>query len=401
MQIKRLVRLLLATPLAIAFVLIIRVIKPIVCVRVGVLRSDRIGHFMLETELQLLEIENRIIKQPSRTLNIWYAPEPIANRYAYKMWKRVIRVWPNWFMVSVFRVNNFFPGSASHRIPNTTSTCLDVHNLLDESKPRLYFSEQEVANGESILRKMGIDGHSRFVCFIVRDSAYTKAVFPGKDMSYHDYRNCDVDDYVLGAEALADRGLFVLRMGSIVSKPLRSNHPRVIDYANSEFRSEFMDIFLGAHCLFCVSDGLGFYAIPAVFRKPNAYVNYSPFHMFYSSRACDLGIAKTVKHSESGKRLRLSEMGRNGVAQFSHTDQYQAAGLEVESNSPEEIRDLMLEMFDRLENQWSTRPGDEQRQEKFWKLFSEVIGEERNICHGEIRSRYGAQFLRDNQDWVQ
>lgn len=401
MQIKRLVRLLLATPLAIAFVLIIRVIKPIVCVRVGVLRSDRIGHFMLETELQLLEIENRIIKQPSRTLNIWYAPDPIANRYAYKMWKRVIRVWPNWFMVSVFRVNNFFPGSASHRIPNTTSTCLDVHNLLDESKPRLYFSKQEVANGESILRKMGIDGHSRFVCFIVRDSAYTKAVFPGKDMSYHDYRNCDVDDYVLGAEALADRGLFVLRMGSIVSKPLRSNHPRVIDYANSEFRSEFMDIFLGAHCLFCVSDGLGFYAIPAAFRKPNAYVNYSPFHMFYSSRACDLGIAKTVKHSESGKRLRLSEMGRNGVAQFSHTDQYQAAGLEVESNSPEEIRDLMLEMLDRLENQWSTQPGDEQRQEKFWTLFSEVIGEERNICHGEIRSRYGAQFLRDNQDWVQ
>jgi len=401
MQIKRLVRLLLATPLAIAFVLIIRVIKPIVCVRVGVLRSDRIGHFMLETELQLLEIENRIIKQPSRTLNIWYAPEPIANRYACKMWKRVIRVWPNWFMVSVFRVNNFFPGSASHRIPNTTSTCLDVHNMLDESKPRLYFSEQEVANGELILRKMGIDGHSRFVCFIVRDSAYTKAVFPEKDMSYHDYRNCDVDDYVLGAEALADRGLFVLRMGSIVSKPLRSNHPRVIDYANSEFRSEFMDIFLGAHCLFCVSDGLGFYAIPAAFHKPNAYVNYSPFHMFYSSRACDLGIAKTVKHLESGKRLRLSEMGRNGVAQFSHTDQYQAAGLEVESNSPEEIRDLMLEMLDRLENKWSTQPGDEQRQQKFWTLFSEVIGEERNICHGEIRSRYGAQFLRDNQDWVQ
>ena len=399
-KLKRLARLAVAIPIASIFVLLIRVIRPLVVVRIGVMRSDRIGHFVLETELQQLEIERGIAAQPKRLFNIWYAPEPISNRVIYEMWKRVMRIWPNWFMVPVFRLNNLMPGSKAHQIPNTTSTCLDVHNLIDGAPPHLSFAPREIELGNKTLSEMGLSEGDRFVCFIVRDAAYTKMAFPEKDMSYHDYRNCDVDDYILAAETLADRGLFVLRMGSIVAKPLRSSHPRVIDYANSNFRSEFMDVFLGSRCEFCVSDGLGFYAIPAAFRRPNVYVNYSPFHMFYSSRACDLGIAKTVSSLKTGKRLNLSQMGENGIAQFSRTSQYSDAGVSIDSNTPEEIRDLMLEMLDRIEGKWKPQSGDDELQTKFWRKYSEVIGEQRTICHGEIRAKYGAQFLRDNQDWI-
>ncbi len=399
-QIKRLIRLFLSVPLAFVFVIFIRVIRPFLLVRVGAMRSDRIGHFALETDLMLLEQEIGVSPKPSRSIDLWYAPEPIANRVIYEMWKRVMRIWPNWFMVPVFRLNNLMPGSKAHQIPNTASTCLDVHNLIDGAPPHLSFTPREIELGNKTLREMGLSEGDRFACFIVRDAAYTKMAFPEKDMSYHDYRNCDVDDYILAAESLADRGLFVLRMGSIVAKPLRSSHPRVIDYANSKFQSEFMDVFLGARCEFCVSDGLGFYAIPAAFRRPNAYVNYSPFHMFYSSRACDLGIAKTVSSLKTGKRLNLSQMGENGIAQFSHTSQYSDAGVSIDSNTPEEIRDLMLEMLDRIEDKWKPQSGDDELQTKFWRKYSEVIGEQRTICHGEIRAKYGAQFLRDNQDWI-
>lgn len=364
------------------------------------MRSDRIGHFALETELLLLEQESGIAPRPPRSIDIWYAPEPIANRVIYEMWKRVMRIWPNWLMVPVFRLNSLIYGSAAHRIPNTTSTCLDVHNLIDRYPSHLTFTQSEILQGRKVLAQMGIKPTDRFVCFIVRDAAYTKTAFPEKDMSYHDYRNCDVDDYVLGAETLADRGLFVLRMGSIVAKPLISKNPRVIDYANSKFRNEFMDIFLGANCEFCVSDGLGFYAIPALFRRPNAYVNYSPFFMFYSSRLCDLGIAKTVSDVITGRRLNLSEMDARGVTEFSRTSQFTGAGIVATSNTRFEIRDLMLEMLDRLEGKWIPQAGDDERQRKFWEKYSAVIGIQRSICHGEIRSKYGAQFLRDNPEWI-
>ena len=399
-QIKRRIRLFVSVPLALVFVIVIRVIRPFILVRIGAMRSDRIGHFVLETDLMLLEQEHGISPRPRRSIDIWYAPEPISNRVIYEMWKRVMRIWPNWFMVPVFRLNNLMPGSRAHQIPNTASTCLDVHNLIDDAPPHLSFTPSEIEIGNRTLKQMGLGEGDKFACFIVRDAAYTKMAFPDKDMSYHDYRNCDVDDYVLAAEAVADRGLFVFRMGSVVAKPLRSTHQRVIDYANSRFRSEFMDVFLGANCEFCVSDGLGYYAIPAAFRRPNAYVNYSPFHMFYSSRACDLGIAKTVSSLKTGKRLNLSQMGENGIAQFSHTAQYSDAGVSIDSNTPEEIRDLMIEMLDRIEGSWKSQSGDDELQKSFWRKYSEVIGEQRTICHGEIRAKYGAQFLRDNRDWI-
>ena len=399
-QIKRLIRLFLSVPLAFVFVLFIRVIRPFLLVRVGAMRSDRIGHFALETDLMLLEQEIEVSPKPSRSIDLWYAPEPIANRVIYEMWKRVMRIWPNWFMVPVFRLNNLMPGSKAHQIPNTASTCLDVHNLIDGAPPHLSFTPREIELGNKTLREMGLSEGDRFVCIIVRDAEYTKVAFPGKDMSYHDFRNCDIDDSVMGAEALADRGLFVIRMGSIVEKPMVSKNPKIIDYANSKFQSEFMDVFLGARCEFCVSDGLGYYAIPAAFRRPNAYVNFTPFHIFFSSRACDLGIAKTVSSLKTGKRLNLSQMGENGIAQFSHTSQYSDAGVSIDSNTPEEIRDLMLEMLDRIEGKWKPQSGDVELQTKFWRKYSEVIGEQRTICHGEIRAKYGAQFLRDNQDWI-
>jgi len=399
-RIIRLLRLLVSTPIALIFVVFIRIIRPLLLIRIGVLRSDRIGHFALETELWLLEHQAGVASRPKRSIDLWYAPEPIANRVLYKMWNQVLTIWPNWLMVAVFRVNNLLPGDSAHQIKAATSTCLDVHNLLDIYPPRLKFTATQIEQGRAGLAKLGIKPTDRFVCFIVRDSAYTKKAFPEKDMSYHDFRNCDVDDYVAGAEALADRGLFVLRMGSVVSKPLVSNNPRVIDYANSKVRDEFMDLFLGAHCEFNVSDGLGFYAIPAMFRRPNAYVNYSPFFMFYSSRACDLGIAKTMIDTATGKCLNLTEMGERGVARSRSSAEFVKAGVSVKSNTPSEIRDLMLEMLDRLEGKWKTQPLDEELQNKFWKKYSEIIGPDRETFHGEIWSKYGAQFLRDNQDWI-
>lgn len=399
-KVKRAVRLCLSTPIAFVFVFLSRVVSPFFTVRIGALRSDRIGHFVLETELQLLEIENGVAKQPQRSFNIWYAPEPIANQVVYRMWKRVMRIWPNWFMVPVFRLNKIFPGSTRHRIADATSTCLDVHNLLDSQRQHLFFTSRETDIGNQALQEMGINKHDRFVCLIARDAAYTKSQFPERDLSYHDYRNCDIDDYLLAAEAIADRGVFVLRMGSVVEKQFKSTHPKVIDYANSNFRTEFLDVFLGSRCEFCVSDGLGFYAIPAAFRRPNAYVNYSPFYMFYSSRSCDLGIAKTVGSVATGERLNLSQMGEAGITQFSSTLQYSQAGISIINNSPGEIRDLMIEMLDRIEGKWTTESGDKELQERFWIKYSEVIGEKRFHCHGEIRSKYGAQFLRDNPDWI-
>ncbi|NBQ45013.1 MAG: glycosyltransferase, TIGR04372 family protein, partial [Actinobacteria bacterium] len=42
-QIKRMIRLIVSVPLALVFVIVIRVIRPFILVRIGAMRSDRIG----------------------------------------------------------------------------------------------------------------------------------------------------------------------------------------------------------------------------------------------------------------------------------------------------------------------------------------------------------------------
>jgi putative glycosyltransferase (TIGR04372 family) len=302
-------------------------------------------------------------------------------------------------MVAVYRINRLVPGSDRHIVPTASSSCLDVHNLLDRTAPKLFFTPDETVRGNQLLRDLGIGADEEFVCVIVRDAAYYKQALPNQDLSYHDYRNCDVDTYVPGLEALADRGVVVLRMGAIVEKPMRSNHPKLIDYASSPMRSAFGDVFLASRCKFTISDGLGFYALPAAFRRPNAYVNYSPFHMFYSSRSVDLGIAKVFVDAQSQRSIPLRDLVGRDIARLTRTELIAASGMAICDNSPEEIRELLLEMNDRLDGVWRDEIGDDTRQQAFWSKFAAVIGPEGRAIHGELRSRYGAHYLRTHLEW--
>lgn len=395
---QRFLRLTVTVPLALLMLMIIRIVRPIVLIRIGALKADRIGHFVLETELMLHEQRLGIRPVPPRSLDLYYAPKPISNLQIERMWKRELRILPRWLMAPVNRLNKMIPGGGGHVIPTATSTCLDVHNLLDSNPPILGFTADEERRGRKLLDELGLKPRE-YVCVIVRDAAYYKKALPAQDLSYHDYRNCDVDTYVEGIEALADRGLHVLRMGALVEKPLKSSHPRVIDYANSQIRSDFADIYLGANCKFCVSDGLGYYAVTAAFRRPNAYVNYSPFHMFYSSRQCDLGISKVFTDKDSGSVVPLRDLQNREVARLTRSELINQAGLAVGDNSPTEIRDLMIEMDERINGTWIETPEDNELQSRFWRRFKSVIGEEGLKIHGEFRARFGAQYLRDHRDW--
>ena len=72
-RVRRAVRLALATPLAALLLVAIRLVRPLVRVRLGAMRSDRIGHFALETELALCERETGIRPATPRSLDLWYA----------------------------------------------------------------------------------------------------------------------------------------------------------------------------------------------------------------------------------------------------------------------------------------------------------------------------------------
>ena len=136
---------------------------------------------------------------------------------------------------------------------------------------------------------------ARFVCFIVRDSSYLDSLplYRHLDLSYHSYRDCNIQNYVLAAEELAERGYYVIRMGAKVKEAFNVKHPNIIDYAFNGMRSDFMDIYLGAKCTFCVTVGTGFDSIPFIFRRPIVDTNFVPLG-FFSTKTCNLAFPPSV-----------------------------------------------------------------------------------------------------------
>lgn len=397
-RLGRLLRLAVSVPLALVVVLASRILGPLYVVRFGAMKSDRVGHFALETELTLAEQEVGIRPRPRRGADVWYVPRPVSNAALARIWRRAVRIWPAWLMAAVHRVNAATPGASRHTVPTSSSTVLDVHTLLDEVPARVALTDGERARGAAALERLGVPRGAPIVPIILRDGAFTNAAFPGKDLSYHDYRNCDIDDLKESATYLAEQGYAVLRMGAVVEKPFVVDHPMVIDYASSGERTEFLDVYVGAVCDFCISDGLGYASIPALFRRPNVFVSFTPFHAFYSSRTDDIGILKWMADADSGELVTLSEIVARGAVHLTSSAGYVERRLVPVANGPEDALALVQEVVARRRGTWRISAEDDALQARFWSRYASALGAQRDRLHGEFRARIGAEFLRRYRD---
>ena len=391
--------------LAVPVVIVIRLISPFFLVRMGALISLRIGHFATNTELYLCERDAGINVPKQRYIDLFHlAHRPICNRQLAIMWKRVLHIWPSWVLDPVILVNRMIAGGTAYEIGDNSQGDIDVHNLLERFPPHLQFTIEEEASGEAGMRAMGIPEGARFVCLIVRDSAYLETLFQKNQLefSYHNYRDCDIQNYVLAAEELAERGYFVIRMGVKVKTALKTKHPQIIDYAVNGMRSDFMDIYLGAKCEFCITVGTGFDSVPFIFRRPIVNTNYVPLGLLSTSSRQFLAITRNHYSVSKNRMLTLREIFDGGVGFSYASSEYEAHGIKLIENTPEEIRDVVIEIVKILSGTWQPHEDDETLQNRFWEIYpcEAVNVSNGRPLHGEIRSRFGAQFLRDNRDWL-
>ena len=369
--------------------LLLLALRPFVVVRIAPIISWRLGHFAGNIEIYLCERDADLNRSSRRNFDIWYFRTLPCNFQLAAMWRRVLNVGPTFLLHPLYKVLSAVHSLHEHLIPNSDR---DTSNLLDVSLPHIAFTEREIRLGQSYLRQYGIQEERPFVCLNVRDNRYleeqSESVGANVDWSYHDYRNCDVQNYVKAADALTRLGYYVIRMGVAVNELIDTSNPMVIDYGGKGLRNDFMDIYLGAHCAFCISNGSGFDAIPYIFRRPILYVDHVPFGIIntFSNRF----MATTKEHwlKSENRQLSLEEILATDVMWHTKSEQFEAAGIELRESSPEDIEQAVLEMEGRLSGTWYSDEEDEQLQAYFWSIYP------RNHLHGEIRSRVGSHFLR-------
>lgn len=381
--------------------------------------SSRIGHLVGNTEIYLCE---RDLGMHSG-IHIWTHYGNVSSEQISLMWKRVMRIWPAHFTALVILINKIFPGWEKHEI-GTDTWDRDPRDVLYRCKPHLKFTDEERRRGEAQLRKFGVGAGEQWVCLMVRDAAYLPS------LTYHTYRDCDVDTYADAALMLAERGYHVFRMGKIMAKPFSAKHPRIHDFAMDGTYSDLMSVYLGAYCAFCVTTSSGWDAIPQAFRRPMCYTNFAPIEYMptwiphslaiwkHHRQEIMMSLKSKLEHGrwgvydeqgvevppslspgegivkEKGERMSIEQIRDSGAGRFMRADQFERAGIVLVDNTPSELVDVVSEMADMVEGKFVP---DEQKE--FWDAFpryTELLTGQ--PLHGEIRLRIGSDFLQEYED---
>ena len=179
---------------------------------------------------------------------------------------------------------------------------------------------------------MGLKKSDKLVLIYNRDSKYLNLNY-SFDGQYHDFRNSDINNYIYTAEQLTKKNYYVLRIGKNVEQKLISNNRKIIDYADSKYQNDFMDIFLQYKCEFIISNGAGIDEISRLFKKPILKVNFCPYVYIATYQAKTFILPKKHFDFKNNKFLSLSELFKINIAQSYNTKDFIKKNIRLIENS--------------------------------------------------------------------
>lgn len=389
------------------FLLLIIFIRPLIKLRFSYQSSQRIGDFVAHMEVYLSKRK----KLQSEFYDIFIMTDIIANKTYLNLLKKKILVLPNFFALPIYNLIlllkkklNYFENFIL--VTNFGDDNLNIYETPAILKPDKKFLKK----GQEFLKSLNIPEDAKIVCLIVRDSGYLEKKFPHKDWKYHDYRNCDINDYKKVVLSLTERGYYVFRMGESSNQILKiKNNPKYIDYSQN-FRTDFLDIYLGYKCNFCITTGTGWDFIPALtFRKPVVWTNYVPVDGLLPYSKNFLFSMKIYFDIEQKKKLSLNEIANRSLTRLMSTIEFQSNKISLIENSPDELNQIVLEMVSILEGKMNYSHEDLKLQNFFWKKYIKffILSKKKDNNNDDfnpnwnidtkVSSKIGNNFLNQNK----
>jgi len=398
--------IILRATLGIWFMIVIIILKPFKKIYIAPIQTSRIGHFVLDTEIMLARIRTDEINAKKKYLIVWVADATVSNNYVYTIWKQIIHIVPyTIFSSSILQTAIYLEKltkiKLTYRFVGWDGYLPYEHLLLDK-QPFFYIPKTDEQECIKALQLNGIDVNKKWVCILARDSEYLNHIMPDLKWDFNSYRNSNINTYKEAAEYLSSKNFLVFRMGTHVSQPFVSNKSElIIDYANSDWRTEKLDIFLAAKCVFFISSSTGLDSIAFAARKPVLTVNYAQPLTVLRYQKDHIFILKKFFSRRHNKFLSLKEFYELGVAdgftidnpKHLRTQDFERLGIDVIDNSSSEIKDATAEMYTFISDNNQDTKELSTAQQLFWEKYPDIPG----VAKSEIAfSRIGKKFIDDN-----
>lgn len=399
MKLKTIAKSLLRVP-SVLILIVLRILKPLVRVELLIVAFHRFGHLALEPEVFLCRVESEEAKKASRTripkvIRLWSLGPTRAqsNRFLAKKWKELLLVPPSWCVDSLLHAGERFP-SLQLDVPKLSIQRQD--NLLDDSRPHLSFSPVELKFGRTELAKLGIDSEQAMVCLIVRDGGHY-AMREEVENSGSALLNFDILTFQLAAKNLAARGYQVVRMGAGSEKPLSIEMEGVFDYALSPHRSEFLDIYIAAHCQFAVSTQTGPDCVCLTFRRPVCYIDVTRYSQFFFGTKFAYWSPSELQRN--GERLTLREIVSSDIVWIKDPEDFTRNGIRSIRSTPQSIEKLVCGFANLFENGLEMSDTDAVASSRAKQIIEAGMGDRGIGTFGRITAQMNPVFLREHGDW--
>ena len=260
------------------------------------------------------------------------------------------------------------------------------------------FRNEDVSFAKAQMKKMQVGDN--FVCVAARSSDYHKKIFG----SYpnEDFRNVDFNTYKDAISYLKSQNFQAVRMGRELD-PLVSAIDNCVDYAG-QYSNDLMDLYLAAHCRFVIGNSSGIPLMGSLFGKPVLMVDVVLTSLGYGAMPFtkyDLYIPKKYFDTHKQRYLSLREMTQVERRCYLSEDSYKSEGIYFEDNSPEEIRDVLVEFMARLNGTWRDTEDDLKNYEQYQQIYNEMSeiakANPKLWGGGPIACRLSATYLRYNR----
>ena len=335
------------------------------------LETRAIGHFSLPVEIFLCEIFHK--KVNNKIFYIWFPNKKISNYFLYKKWAEIINIGPRFILEKIFNLVNkssflekLFLSEFRHW--KTKDNIIgnwqisDIHNVLDISKPRITFSKEEDILGKNFLKKIDFE-KNKYICFFSRTSDY-----------YNEppsIRNASIYTQVKGIEEVCRKNFSAIRMSKYdKNNPLNSKNPKIYDYAYSDYKSDFLDIYLMFNCSYMVSTSSGIDLIAKINRKKVLSLNFVDIALSYHLNYTPIILPKKIINFTSKKIVSFKEIFKKKLLDPHITKkQLNDLGYDYLDNSENEIYNAINEMHEHIINK--SELNHNELNNKFWDLYED------------------------------
>lgn len=175
---------------------------------------------------------------------------------------------------------------------------IDWRSLYQDQLDLSFSNEDEIICTNNMI-KMGINKDDWYICLHIRTPFYHG------DLPQSEYRNSLPENYRKAIDYIHKLGGKVVRLGDPVEMAINN---LCIDYPNSSYKSELMDLHIIKNCKFYIGTNSGILDTAFLFGVPVLGVNFSDFCLTIAFKEYDKVLYKHIVDKKTDQELSITEI---------------------------------------------------------------------------------------------